>query len=204
MAGKQLRECSLFTAQAEKQALDKAIEAFFAVAENKERADTFAIFYAPHKCFLAKHDGKQFEVKEKGFDLTNIFEARIFNGIAEMRWLNDASGSHTTAILSETQLVFDGKTLQAESKVIGGLCQNYLLWGRSLEENPDKWTKFAEARIGEFSVPIEIKRNDKDEKSGYAQFVAVEYLKEFDDGNVSVFDERLTGLKIYEGESSNA
>lgn len=204
MAGKQLRGYSLFTARVEKQTFDKAIEAFFAVAENKERTDTFAIFYAPHKCFLAKQDGKQIDVKEKGFDLTKVFEARIFNGIAEMRWLNDASGNHSTAILSETQLVFDGKTLEAESKIIGGLCQNYLLWGRSLEKHPDKWTNFAEARIGEFSIPIEVKRNDKDEKSGYAQFTAVEYLKEFADGNVSVFDERLTGIKGYEGESSNA
>ena len=65
MAEKQIRECSLFTAHIDGKTLSETITAFFAVAENAK--DTFAIFYAPHKCFLAKYNGKDFAVKENDF-----------------------------------------------------------------------------------------------------------------------------------------
>lgn len=191
MAEKQLRPCSLYTAQVEGKILSKAIEAFFAVAENDK--DTFAIFYAPHKCFLAKHNGKDFEVKENGFDLNRVFEARIFNEVSEMRWLNDPNGNHAAAILSETQLIFDGKTLRTESNVIGGLCQEYLCWGQSTGTTKDDWTEFATARVGAFYVPVELEAGQT-----YARFTAVEYLRTYEDGNIAVVDERLTRIEGYE------
>lgn len=197
MAEDQLKECSLFTKQVGGKGLDEVIEAFFAVSENKDAEETFAIFYTPQECLLGKYNGNNFEVKEKKLELERVFEVRIFNEIAELRWLNEPDGNHLTAILSEKQLIFDGKELQAESKILGGICHKYLLWGRSIETNPHIWTRLAEARIRAFYVPIEVRRNDKDDRSGYAQFTAVEYLKQYEDGNVAVFDERLTGIKIY-------
>ena len=193
MAEKQIRECSLFTAHIDGKTLSEAITAFFAVTENAK--DTFAIFYAPHKCFLAKHNGKDFAVKENDFDLTKVFEARIFNEVSEMRWLNDTSGNHATAILSEKQLAFYGKTLEAEPGIISGLCQEYLLWGKSADKPQNGWTKFATARIGSCYVPVELTQSET-----YARFTAIEYLKKYEDGNVAVVDERLTGIKGYSGE----
>ena len=190
MAGTKLIECSLFAASVDGKPLGDAITAFFAVEENTNPQETFAIFYAPHKCFLAKYNGKEFEVKENGFDLNSVFEARVFNEVAEMRWLNDTSGNHTTAILSEKQLEFDGKKLEVDPKVIGGLCQKYLLWGKSTGQTKGDWTQFATARVGAFYVPLP---NVPDQD--YARFKAIEYLKTYDDGNVAVVDERLTGIK---------
>jgi|ERR1051326_5655603 CRISPR-associated protein (TIGR03984 family) len=197
MAEKELRHCSLFTARIDKKTLSCAIKAFFDIAQNASQ-NTFAIFYAPHRCFLAKRNGDEFEVKESGFDLNKVFEARVFNEASEMRWLNDPNGDHATAILSETQLIFDGKTLEAESNVIGGLNQEYLLWGEKVklkasEQNPSGWTKFATARVGTFDVPIETDKR-------YSRFKAVEYLKKYEDGNVAVVDERLTGIEGYKGD----
>jgi|GEM_PF-542859 len=197
MADKELRQCSFFTASVEGKTLSEAIKAFFAVAENANQ-DTFAIFYAPHKCFLAKYKSGNFEVKENGFDLNKVFEARISNEISEMRWLNDTNGHHKTAILSEKELEIDGKKLKAESNVIGGICQKYLLWGERVklkanEQNPVGWTQFATARVGPFYVPIATNET-------YARFTAVEYLKTYEDGNIAVVDERLTGIKGYDPE----
>jgi len=199
MAGTELGECSLYAASATKTTLSEAITAFFAIAENASK-ETFAIFYAPHKCFLAKRNGKTFEVKESDFDLSRVFEARVFNEISEMRWLNDPNGNHAVALLSETQFVYDGKTLQKDEKVIGGLRQKYLFWGERVklkegEQNPSGWTKFGSARIGPYYIPITLKEGEE-----YAKFTAVEYLKTYEVGNVAVVDERLTGIEAYKGE----
>jgi len=191
MSEKQLKQCSLFTTSVGGKTLSEAIKSFFAVTQNANQ-DTFAIFYAPHKCFLARHSGNDFEVKEKGFDLNKVFEARVFNTTSEMRWLNDTNGNHATAILSETELVFDGKTLRKESNVSEGLNQEYLLWGQSTGKPDGNWTQFATARVGAFYVPLPNVPNQ-----GYAKFTAVEYLKQYEDGNVAVVDERITGIKIY-------
>lgn len=206
MAGDEIRACPLFTAQMAGQSLGEAIKAFFDVAENEGGA--FAIFYAPHACSLAKFKDGSFmvpsgkeslpaQLSEK--DLKKVFEARIFNSALEMRWLNDPDGNHSTAILSEKQLTFGGKPLQV-ANVLGGLPQTYLFWGQSTgERHGSDWTEFATARLGAFHVPV-----PDVPQHGYARITAVEYLKEYRDGNVAVFDERLTGLESYKGESSDA
>lgn len=136
--------------------------------------ESYAILYAPKKCYLARFDGAKF-VDEKGeikVEEVGVYEARIFNSEKELRWLS----SGEMKIISDADFPNSTK-----------LDQNYLLWGKKSDLTANGWTQFAEARIGAFFVPKEI-------STDYAQFTAVEYLSEFEDGNVAVIDERLTGI----------
>ncbi len=145
--------------------------------------ETFAILYTPGDCLLLKldSDGK-FQNSKREATLKNVFEARIFNENAELRWLREGENG-SAVILSEEQIseTFGGEICLTNS-------QEYLVWGEISpnDEKREGWTEFAEARIGKFDVPINT--------TSRAKFTAIEYLKEFEDGNVAVFDERLTGI----------
>jgi CRISPR-associated protein (TIGR03984 family) len=147
----------------------------------------YAILYAPNKCFLALlNKSGAFEVKDNAakFDISRVFEARIFNKGAELRWLNEADGKGQMAIISDASF----------PDAVGTIPQTYLLWGRSTGIFDGDWTQFAEARIGAFHVPL-----PKVPAQDYARLMAIEYLKECEDGNVAVADERLTGIESYKG-----
>lgn len=215
MAEKQLRGCSLYSASITGKRLDEAIKLFFNIPENASEEHTFALLYTPKRCYLARVEkdititvssAKELSPTNLGEDdMKQVFEARVFNKVSEMRWLNDPEGNHKTAILSELPLVFDGKILQAETeeerregkRVIGGLDQEYLLWGKKLADGkaPSGWTQFGSPRIGSYYVPVTLKDGEE-----YARFTAVEYLKTYEDGNVAVVDERLTGIEGYKGD----
>lgn len=147
--------------------------------------ESFAILYSPSECFLLKV-GKDGEFQNLSGEVSpkNVFEARIFNDKAELRWFND-NGKGVAVTLSETE---------TDEDFGGEICltnpQQYLLWGEISPNNQadGNWTEFAEARIGKFSVPVK--------RTSRACFEAIEYLKSFDDqdGNVAVIDERLTGI----------
>lgn len=145
--------------------------------------ESFAILYSPSECFLLKV-GKDGDFQSSSGEISpkSVFEARIFNGKAELRWFND-NGKGVAVTLSETD---------TEEKFGGEICltnpQKYLLWGEVSPTNQANgdWTEFAEARIGKFHVPIKT--------TSRAHFTAIEYLCEFADGNVAVIDERLTGI----------
>jgi CRISPR-associated protein (TIGR03984 family) len=147
----------------------------------------YAILYTPSNCHLAlvNEDGKFF--KEDGeVQPELIFEARIFNAQAELRWLK----GYGAAIITDD-------TFKNDKDYVDTNPQNYLLWGQSTGNfsADEKWTQFGEARIGAFFVPA-----PKIAPRGYAQITAVEYLKKYEDGNVAVADERLTGIKPYDVE----
>lgn len=140
---------------------------------------TFALLYASNKCFLGlvDKDGK-IEVKDNAdkFDLEKVFEARIFNDKAELRWLNGFG----------EKIISDDDFLDCKK-----LDQFYLVWGKKNDSPEGDWTQFATARIGTFYIPKAI-------NTDYAQFTAVEYLRtEQENGNIFVADERLTGIREY-------
>lgn len=137
--------------------------------------NSYAILYAPKKCYLAKFDGETFldENGEIDVEKVKVYEARVFNEHQELRWV----------LGCEKKVIITDESFPNSSKID----QNYLLWGKKSSSPDNGWTQFAEARIGAFYVPKEI-------STEYAQFTAVEYLKEFVDGNVAVFEERLTGI----------
>ncbi len=156
-------------------------------AVNNFPTDSFAILYSPSSCHLARWKDGKF-VCGNGQEPKSVFEARIFNRTAELRWLKDGEKG-TAVILSEDEKVgFDEKI---SSETYETICQKYLIWGQSTGKYENDQTQFGTARIGSFYVPLQ---NIADK--GYAQFTAVEYLKSYDDqdGNVAVFEERLTGI----------
>ena len=162
--------------------LKKSIKEFADSFGEKFPIETFAILYAPKKCFLGlvNKDGN-IEVKDNvdKFNIDKVYEARVFNSEKELRWLS----SGETETLTDNCL----KKVESFANVIEN--QKYLLWGQSTGATSGDWTQFAEARIGAFFVPLK-----NVAEKGYAQFTAIEYLKEFADGNVAVFEERLTGI----------
>lgn len=144
-------------------------------------ANSFAILYSPKHCYLAKFNGEKFINQNGEIDVENekIYEARVFNAEKELRWVK---GYESKTISDEELTKVNG--------FVDTIPQKYLLWGEVSPTNDVKnngeWTEFAEARIGTFYVPIKT--------SSRACFEATEYLKEFEDGNVAVFEERLTGI----------
>lgn len=160
-----------------------------------------ALLYAPHKCFLATvNSNGKFQDNTSEIDASTVFEARVFNEAAELRWLNKENGKGAAVVLCEdnTKKFFD--ETKPDDKIYAKIDppQTYLLWGQSAAESKNGWTKFAEARIHPFFVPIDgvaAKDIDKAEKPR-AQFTAVEYLGEYEDGNVAVCEERLKGIEI--------
>lgn len=192
MVGSELKNVILHTSKSVGKDLSETIQEFIN-GFGESFPKTFAVLYSPGECFLALvKDKNNFEFFDKTgnlatVNLKNIFEARIFNEKAELRWFND-NGKGIAVTLSETETDedFGGDILLANP-------QKYLLWG---EISPNKqadenWTELAEARIGKFFVPIKT--------TSRACFQAIEYLKSYDDqdGNVAVFEERLTGIEPY-------
>jgi CRISPR-associated protein (TIGR03984 family) len=152
------------------------------------------LFYSPAKCHFGKVRG-QTVAKEQGevADLTGVFEARIFNENAEMRWLQQSAGLGKAVLLFElndvtqTYVQRDSELLQA----IHSNSQEYVLWGKGNARSAfNGWSYLSEARIGQMAVPIS--------NIGTSERVALrvkEYLQECDDqGNVAVVEERLLGL----------
>jgi CRISPR-associated protein (TIGR03984 family) len=154
-------------------------------AVNGFESNSYAILYSPKKCYLALFDGQNFNNESGEIDkkeIEKVFEARVFNGEKELRWV---LGCKEKVIISDSTYSNNPK-----------LDQNYLFWGQSTGKPNGEWTEFAEARIGAFFVPLKTVKD-----KGHAQFTAVEYLKEFADGNMAVVDERLTGIKPYINEN---
>lgn len=210
-AESQIKNATLYACHIARKPLPDCVDEYV-----KTFGEGFAVLYTPSSCYLTRLDshgiiiassGKENEPAELKKDvLRSVFEARIFNEAAEMRWLNRANGEHKAVVLSESQQTFfDGAwnpvsniyakiVVEVDSKF--GPAQDYLLWGESIGSSlSNGWTQFAEARIGSFFVPIsDNKISDKNRVR--ACFTAIEYLGEYEDGNVAVAEERLTGIKI--------
>jgi CRISPR-associated protein (TIGR03984 family) len=130
-------------------------------------------------------------------DLGEIYEVRAFHPGAELRWRNDPGHArrHQTVILAEQNLGL-ALTMRPPHEVIDRLDQTYLLWGQGSDPAglAPGWSRLSTARIGSLDVPLaDVPRRER------VLLRAVEYLAEFDDGNVSVLDERLVRLEVDRG-----
>ncbi|CAN5809647.1 hypothetical protein BH20ACI4_BH20ACI4_15470 [soil metagenome] len=198
MVGNESKNVELHTNKADGKSLSESVQEFIR-GFSESFPKTFALLYSSSHCYLALVDEQgKFEVKDNAekFALDKVFEARVFNEDAELRWLNETNGYGSSAVLSENEFsFFDEKS--KPNNCVKTIMQNYLLWGEVSPNNKasENWTEFAEARIGKFYVPV---------KTGSrACFTAIEYLKSFEDqdGNVAVIDERLKGIKPYSTET---
>src|SRR5258707_4284685 len=196
MAG-QLETTTLYVSRTATPELTAAVSDF--VGRFSSLPKTCALLYAPNKCFLSvvNEEGK-FLGAGGEIDASSVFEARVFNETAELRWLNEADGKGAAVVLCQSDKPdFFGANAKrftpSGNELVGNIEQTYLLWGQSTGRMKVGWTQFATARLGEFPVPLEVERREK--QDGYAQFTAVEYLGEYEDGNVAVCEERLTGIR---------
>src|SRR5260370_29802921 len=75
------------------------------------RAENYALIYAPDRCHFARlnqegelcgihYDGRG-EAYEAPLDLSNAFEARVFNKQAQLRWLHDAGQRRRAVLLAQ-------------------------------------------------------------------------------------------------------
>jgi CRISPR-associated protein (TIGR03984 family) len=196
-----MSETKLLIYKAQDLSLADAITAFVKAFDEREKH--YALLYAPQRCHLALIDatGKATEADKNGYlqgvSLQGVFEGRIFNSQAELRWFNVPDGVSDVAIVTETDLTFT-ETVAKKFKrqeiepIIGTIKQSYLLWGEGVNKPPiakNGWSKMATARIGAYYVPIAgVEHKDR------VQLAAIEYLKKYTYGNVGVCEERLTGL----------
>ncbi|MCF8483440.1 MAG: hypothetical protein K9H25_23700 [Rhodospirillum sp.] len=141
--------------------------------------------------------------REFGDDLVHAaFEARLFNGAGELRW-RDADGTGTGPAVLLTLAVKDNTApwVSTRQDLIGQLDSHYLLWGRVVASDnpppePEGWITAAAARIGAYSVPL-----DPDGTAGRFLRITARELLVMDPihGNVTVFDELLTGVERTDG-----
>lgn len=195
----------------------KLLDALAAAGATFDRAS--ALLYAPHKSFLgiARKMDDDWKIYRGWFDKANgnavveeaisdtlIYEARIFNKTAELRWLNQENGRGDAVVLCEdsAKKFFDinASEFRPNNKgIVDTIEQTYLLWGESVGASIGDWAKFAEARIGSFFVPIATITQGNQR----AQFTAIEYLGEYQDGNVAVAEERLCGIEMVSTEENH-
>ncbi len=160
---------------------------------NKYFTSAVGLFYSPISCAFGKvATTAVIDYKGQNLSLGDVFEARIFNEHAELRWLNEANGRGRAMLISEEAINSEvGETLEPV-RWIHQIDQQYLLWGEGTGgEAIDGWSWLSAARIGKLAVPIPgIQRNER------VRLQVCEYLSVSDrHGNVVVAEERLWGLQ---------
>ena len=119
-------------------------------------------------------------------DLGAVFEARCFNGSAELRWLHEGRGRGAAVIVSD--LPFDGATAVSYEELLTGTS---LLWGE-VAETDGVWSVLTSARTAPIAVPTAL-------PGPHLALTYVEYLERDRYGNAVVADERFTGFATVEG-----
>lgn len=188
---------TLFVYARQKIALNEALSAFAGMI-GANRAT--AILYSPRRCQLAIFANGALQGSEgQPVDMGSVFEARVFNEAAELRWLNDPGQEqcHRAVILTEQDCSakLDGWSCQPKKDVIDTLDQTYLLWGEGTgRAMKDGWSELAMARIGGLKVPVSaVGKNQR------VVLHSLEYVIEAEHGNAVVFDERLMKLEVARG-----
>jgi CRISPR-associated protein (TIGR03984 family) len=146
------------------------------------------LFYSPESCKFGKVQGDQItDETGKNLDLNRVFEARIFNQQAELRWLNQSNGTGRAVLLSQTDIHHYLTEDTPEIHAIDIIDSQYLLWGEGTDRTNENWSCISAARIGKLSVPIgKIARNDR------VKLRFREYLGVCDEhGNVAVVEEQV-------------
>ena len=137
----------------------------------------------------------------EGFNLGSVFEARLFNAQADVRWLHAREGRGEAAAVAETSKLklFGIEEPSGQECATPPIKQTYMLWGAGSGDSTEKWSEMTTARTGAFLVPVpHLARQER------VQFNSVEYVKSYRDGNLGVFEERLTGLTKCETRNTAA
>jgi CRISPR-associated protein (TIGR03984 family) len=160
-----------------------------------------ALLYSPKRCYFGTLDapGKLTGSKGQEIDLSCIFEARVFNENAELRWLNEAQGQGRAVLLAEQDISAWLDESLVTITPVKILDQTYLLWGQGVKSTlASGWSRLTAARIGRLDVPFaNVPEYER------VQLRVREYLADTDaagkpdpHGNVSVAEERLISLSL--------
>lgn len=172
------------------------------------QSPVIALLYTPGWCGFAQLERAGDEIKpilsardERSFDPDSVFEARVFNEQAELRWLKQWPNKGRAALIAEDDIskFFDEKA--GTFTEVDFIDQTYLLWGEGAAAKTGElpanrnWSRLAMARIGTLDVPYPLDARPAVSKSGERiHLIAREYLDADDHGNVAVVEERLLKL----------
>lgn len=124
-------------------------------------------------------------------DPRDWYEARMFNGVIESRWIRRGAGSGEGVVISEGELElpdWDDVSVEVAAK-IGGV--HALVWGRTSRPIAEGWWTLTSARIGTIHVP-----GQKPIGEGRSvRLTSIEYLGVGVDGNAVIVDERIVGFE---------
>lgn len=122
-----------------------------------------------------------------------VFEARVFDEHAELRWLNDTEDRGRAVVITEDPgHLPPAFTDRVQVEVIGIEEGGYLLWGKAVEVSGG-WTTLTTERIGSMRIPGEFQRGD------HVALTTREYLgRDSDHGNAYIAEERLLSFEISE------
>ncbi len=158
-----------------------------------------ALVYGLDACRFArvrKGDG-HLEWPPGGSVPVGVYEARVFNKKAELRWVRDPSANDkgTAVLITEDQENDPRDGLKEAAPCLAGIPigSTYLLWGTAKAASAGDWTTLFEHRVGALPVPV-----GGIPAGGRVQLEAVEYMAADDEyGNRAVKAERLCGLSEY-------
>ena len=168
-----------------------------AAAPRDDGTSVVALLYSPRWCrlgLLAEKGGVTGADGEE-IDLTDVFDARVFEEEMELRWLHEAEGKGRAVLLYEGVERAEWSAVEGwrELPIIEAtepIEQTYLLWGTAMEPAGTGWSRLATAQIGALDVPL------TDPLGKRVVLRAREYLGEYLDGNIAVAEERLLGLEV--------
>lgn len=196
-----------------------SLESAVAICSPALEPDTkpaIGLIYSPRRCEFVRLENKTLRDSQgRPAPLGGVFEVRMFNEQAEMRWLHEANGLGRTALLSGSNLPIHCEQNLPEDVSLTALRtleQTYLLWGEGIDEGKAHlaagWSRLTAARIGRLDVPIGgIRANQR------VELKVIEYLAEYDSdgnlvqssddieekkryGNAAVAEERLLRLEV--------
>jgi CRISPR-associated protein (TIGR03984 family) len=187
----------------------KAIELMSAIKQCAEvlfQSPPVALLYTPYWSGFAQVERSNGSIEmipalreEASFDPALVFEARVFNDHAELRWLKQWPNGGRAALIAEEDI---SECLDDEIgtfEVTDSIDQTYLLWGEGAGAKPGElrpgWSRLAMARIGVLDVPYPLDTRRAVSGSGERiHLLAREYLSADEHGNVGVVEERLRKL----------
>ena len=155
-----------------------------------------ALLSTPVAFTVAALDGVRALTAEGLTPLEPVFEARCFDGLTELRWLQTGGGRGTAVLLSdeEGRACLLGRCQSLP--VVSVLDAYYLLWGRTTPASVGgPWAVLEDGRIGALTVPLGASAAGR-----RARLRSVEYLGRGWHGNVSVAEERLVRFEEYDEE----
>ena len=164
-----------------------------------------ALLYSPQSCQFLRLNNKRFQYssgEEKEVqELSDIFEARIFNPSSELRWLNQNLGSGKAVLLSEEIEQSPENFTALDPIPCDSLKQEYLLWGQKAKNQTTQegWQTLSEARIGKLNIPLTTTLEESQQVYLETREYIAELVKEDSNsenyGNFAVIEERLVKLK---------